>query len=924
MSIGFALFALLASPTQEGAPETKRPLAAVQLRCENFAEPLAIDAISPRLSWVLQGKGTARVRYQSAYQILVATSKERLANDRADLWDSGRFVSQRQNQLAYAGKPLLSWQTCYWKVRVWEGDVRGPWSAPSRWDMGLLEPSDWKAVWLDDGKPTPKTDEDCYADDPAPLFRKPFVAHKPVARARLAISGLGYYEASINGAKVGDHVLDPGWTRYDKRIGYAVYDVTGLVRSNQNCIGVRVGNGWFNPLPLRLFGNFNLRERLPIGRPRAIAHLRIEYKDGSVQTVATDASWKVGDSGILRNNVYLGEVVDARLEPVGWDRPGFDDSGWRAARPLKDRSGPLLAPTDPPIRVTERWPAVRQSQPSPGTFIYDLGVNFAGWASFKLDVPRGTSLRFRYGELLHPDGTLNPMTSVAGQIKGFKRGTKESVGGPGAPEIAWQEDTYIARGGRESYTSRFTFHGFRYVEVFGLQKAIPLSSVTALRVNSDVQSTSTFASSQPLLNDIQAMCRRTFLSNILSVQSDCPHRERLGYGGDIVATSEAFMSNFDMSGFYQKAVRDWADSALPDGMFTDTAPFIGIQYCGVVWAMAHPLLVDQLHRYYGDRRIGKEQYAAAKRWLSVVEKRYPSGIVTDGLSDHEGLASAPSDVLVTPMYFTSANLLADQASRLGNKLDEARFRKLATHIRAAYCAKFVDPVTGKVGPGTQTSQSIALWTGIVPEASRPNVLDVLVKDIERRGNHLTTGILGTKMMLEELSRAGRVDLAYAIATQTDFPSWGWMLKNGATTLWEHWEYSDNTFSHNHPMFGSVSEWLTQWLGGIQPAHDAEGFNRIVISPKLPAGLEWVNSSQETVRGTIVSNWKRLGAQLKFEITVPVNTRARVTLPALSSTFVTEGTTPLVRARGVSGVVATPDGMEFSIGSGSYVFTVSPR
>ncbi len=904
----------------QGSPNT--PMTAYDLRCEYQVDALGIDAARPRLSWTIQSSDNARNRRQSAYRILVASSSKLLARNAGDLWDSGRTVSTEQCQIAYGGAPLKSWKACFWKVQVWEGRTPGGWSKPARWEMGLLQPKDWTGKWLNDGKQSPKSDADFYAGDPAPLFRKAFAVRMPIARARLVIAGLGYCEASLNGARVGHHALDPGWTRFEKRVEYRVYDVTAQLARGQNCLGILLGNGWYNPLPLKLFGSFNLREHLAIGRPRFIAQLRIEYRDGSVETVATDQTWKVGESAILRNNVYLGEVVDARTEPLGWEKPGFDDSGWRAPSLAEEKLGLLVAPPQPPIRVTATWNAVKVSQPNRGVYVYDLGVNFAGWISLKLDVTAGTEIRLRYGELLHPDGTLNPMTSVAGQIKGFKRGTKESVGGPGAPEVAWQADTYFTRGGGETYTPKFTFHGFRYVEVTGVPAPLPLSSVTAMRLNSDVESVGSFECSNPMLNEIQAMCRRTFLSNIFSVQSDCPHRERLGYGGDIVATSEAFMSNFDMAGFYAKTVRDWSDSALPDGMFTDTAPFIGIQYCGVIWAMAHPLLIEHLNRHYADRRIGEEEYAAAKRWLSLVEKQYPDGIVTDGLSDHEGLSAAPADAMVTPLYFQSAKLLSGLAKRLGQIEDEAHFRQLADKIRGAYVARFVDQATGKVGPGTQASQSFALYTDIVPESARPKVIAYLVKDIEAHGSHLTTGILGTKFMLDVLSRDGHADLAYAIVTQPDFPGWGWMLKNGATTLWEHWEFSDNTFSHNHPMFGSVSQWMMNWLGGIQPDAGAAGFDRIVIHPQTPKGLDWVKSSYRSIRGTIVSNWSRLGRSLKFEVEIPINARAQISLPAKSVAAITEGGKPLPKADGVSVLGLRGDIVDFTVGSGRYSFTVA--
>lgn len=855
------------------------------LRCEYRSEPLGVDNPNPRLSWTL--KSSQPDATQRSYRIVVASSKGLLDRNRGDLWDSGTTLSRLQNNLDYAGKPLKSGQVCYWKVGVTSSNGVLTWSRSSKWEMGL-RPTDWTGRWIE-------------GTDLAPLFRKEFRVRKPVAKARLYITGLGYYEASMNGKRVGDHVLDPGWTRFDKRVSYTVYDVTQSLPIGIHCLGVALGNGWYNPLPLKLFGQFNLRDHLPIGRPSLIAQLRIEYRNGTVETIASDRTWKVGEGPVRSNSVYLGEVYDERLDPKGWDRAGFNDSKWRLARISEHNLGKLTAQPQPPIRVTKQWNAIKVTEPKPGVYIYDMGVNFAGWASFKFDLPSGTVVTMRYGELLHADGTLNPMTSVAGQIK------SKGVGGPGAPDIAWQTDTFIAAGGKKIYTPKFTFHGFRYIEVNGLPKPLPLTSVTAMRLNSDVENVGTFECSNPLLNDIQSMCVRTFKSNIFSVQSDCPHRERLAYGGDIVATSEALMSNFDMAGFYEKAVRDWSDSALPDGMFTDTAPYIGIQYCGVIWAMAHPLLIEQLHQYYGNRRLGVEEYAAAKRWLHLVESKYPDGIVKEGLSDHEGLEPTPAPELVTPLYFQCAQILAKQARRLGHQADAAHFEQLASKIQSAYSERFIDVKTGKVGPGTQASQSIALYTGIAPASARAMIFDFLVQDIEGRKGKLTTGILGTKFMLEVLSQRGRSDLAYQIVTQPEFPGWVWMLKNGATTLWEHWEFSDNTFSHNHPMFGSVSQWMIQWLGGIRPDTDAVGFDRIVIQPQSPAGLDWVKSSYRSIRGTIVSNWKREGSKIRFDVSIPPNTSARVILPT--------------GARLEHGKAAK-QGDAFTIGSGRYAFSVS--
>ena len=896
-----------------------------RLYCEYRVDPLGVSSPAPRLRWLV--KSTERAQRQTAYRVLAASSMENLAKDRGDLWDSGKLAGADTLNVAYAGRPLVSGQRCYWKVQVWDkNDKASGWSRPSLWEMGLLSETDWTGQWLNDGRANPKADKDFYREDPAPLFRKEFVLAKPVRRARLYLTGLGYYEASVNGQRVGDHALDPGWTKYDRRVFYGTYDVTAQLHAGANCLGVMLGNGWYNPLPLRMWGHLNLREHLPIGRPRFIAQLNLEFADGSAQSVVSDPNWKVGEGPIRFNSIYLGEIYDARKEQPGWDQAGFDDTAWRRPAIAAEAVGALQAQPQPPIRVTERFKAVRVAEPRPGVFIYDLGRNFSGWASFRFKAPAGTKIVMRYGELLHRDGALNPMTSVCGQIKGRqknKQGVEESVGGPGAPPIAWQSDTYIAKGGgEETYTPRFTFHGFRYVEITGLPGALPLEAVTGLRLNADVAHVGSFVCSNERFNRIQRMCRRTFLANLFSVQSDCPHRERMGYGGDIVAASEALMLNFDMSTFYAKTVQDFADSARPDGMFTDTAPFVGIEYCGVGWAMAHPFLMSQLHRYYGNERLMAEQYEAAKRWLLLVAGQNKDGVIKDGLSDHEGLAPAPAPPLVTPLYFQSARMLAEMARLLGHKDDAARFESLADKSRQAYRKQFFDTATGKAGPGTQASQSFALYSGLVPETDRPKALDFLLENIrgENKG-HLSTGIMGTKFMLDALSREGRAEVAYGIVNQADFPGWGWMLENGATTLWEHWALSEDTFSHSHPMFGSVSQWFMNWLGGIQPAPEAVGFDRIIIRPQVIQELSWVRCSYDSVRGKIVSNWRREGGRINLQVEIPFNTTALIFVPAHTVGQVTENGSPISRAPGVELVRTDRDAVVCRVGSGRYSFSV---
>lgn len=369
------------------------PLTATDLICEFRRDPLGVDVANPRLGWTLNGSSAGRGRLQKSYRLLVASSLERLGKGIGDLWDSGEVSSSRQNNIPYRGLPLRSGQTCYWKVRIRDQAGRwSAWSSVARWEMGLLSPGDWKALWLDDGRPVPTADPDFYREDPAPLFRKEFTSTKRLRRARLYLSGLGLYEASLNGKRIGDHVLDPGWTEFSKRVLYDTYDVTKLVVRGGNCLGVTLGNGWFNPLPLRMWGNRNLRDALTTVRPRFIAQLRLDYEGGGSELIVSDTIWKVGEGAVRRNNLYLGEVVDARLDPTGWDSAGFDDGKWRTPSVAATKLGRLSSPTHPPIRETRHWSAVSMKEPKPGIYVYDMGENFAGWVSLKLDVRAGTQV----------------------------------------------------------------------------------------------------------------------------------------------------------------------------------------------------------------------------------------------------------------------------------------------------------------------------------------------------------------------------------------------------------------------------------------------------------------------------------------------------------------------------------------------------
>jgi alpha-L-rhamnosidase len=902
------------------------------LQSDGLVGPLATSA-TPELTWRLDARELTRGQIQTAWRVLVASTPKLLAQNTGDLWDSGKQVARRSPKVLYAGKPLVAGQACYWKVRSWNQDDQvSDWSEIAKWEVALIDPADWQgAQWIDDGKDNPTKDEDFYKADPAPLLREEFNLSKPIVRARLHVAGLGLCYPSVNGERLVDHVFDPQWTNFDQRILYRTLDVTSQLKTGSNCLGLALGNGWYNPLPMRMWGRRNLREALPVGRPRAIAYLLIEHTDGSETVIKTGPGWTTTEGPTIKNSIYLGEVRDARKAIPGWNTAHYDESQWRPVRvrdyplyPLK----PLMAP---PVRLGEPFPAKKVSSPAAGVYIVDFGRNFTGLPDMHFDVSEGTEITLRFGELLHADGTLNPLSSVCGQIKStveLADGTMQSIGGPGAPEIAWQQDVYIARGGGERYRPDFTFHGFRYMEITGLPEEPKSEDFQGLYMRSDLATKGHFLSSNDLLNEIQEITLNSFITNVVTVQSDCPHRERFAYGGDIVATSEAFLMNYDMAGFYAKTVRDWTDAALPDGRLTDTAPFVGVDYCGVGWAMVHPLLLEQLHQHYGARELIEANLPAAIRWLDAEAERREDHLVVTGLGDHEAIGpKAKGPALTTPKFVHSAQRIARLAKIVGWEEAVARATRYANESEAAWEKAFLDRDTGKVGNGTQSAQTFALGFADATERSQDRIFNYLLQDLTAPENspRLTTGIYGTRILLEQLSQRGRSDLAYDLAARDTYPSWGHMLKNGATTLWENWEGSEGGFSNNHPMFGSVSAWFFRWLGGIQAAKDAVGFDRIHIRPQVVADLKWVKSSHESVRGTIVSNWTAGPTENKHEIVIPPNTIAIIELPAAPGTTVTEGGKAINQSEGIKVLPRqSMDTVRMKVLSGHYHFNVTRK
>lgn len=769
--------------------------------------------------------------------------------------------------------------------------------------------------WIQAGRELPDADSLFYLDRPAPVFRKEFDVDNAIRQATLFITAAGYYKASVNGTSVGRNVLDPAWTDYSKRIYYSEYDVTTLVNSGDNCLGVVLGNGFYNPLPMRKWGRRNMREDLAsVGEPVFIAKLLIQFEDGRSEEIVSDTTWTYAYGPLVKNSVYLGVVYDARKDIQGWDSPGYNDRSWSPAEIGKDPGGKLQETFFPPVQITQEITPAKVYAPEPGLWIVDMGVNFTGSYKIRLSGNPGDTITFRFGERIYEDGTLNPMTTVIGQIK------RPGVGGPGAPDVAWQTDTYIIGDqGSGWFQPEFTYHTYRYMEIAGLDQKPEIADIKGLFTHSNVANDNRFSCSSDLLNSIQEATERTFLANLVSVQSDCPAREKFGYGGDLNATSESFMYNFDMQAFYRKTIYDWVD-AMNDSVFVDTAPYVGIKYCGISWESAFLTTQYYLYLYYNDIDIIRELYALDNQWMDKVARIHPKGIVDQGLSDHESLEPVPVELIGTGHYLQCARIMKTFAGVMGDEANEKKYEQLADRLKNLIKAEFWDqPVTEKIN--RQTLFSTLLYHGIVPEEEVDAAKDSLLNAVQKGpSGHFNTGIFGTKYVLETLSEYVSPEAVFDIVNSTAYPGWGFMIDRGATTIWETWKESDNTYSNCHPMFGTVTEWYYRWLGGIRPDPENPGFREFVLAPSTPAGLDAVRATYHSPYGAIVSNWKRESPdRYQYEMSVPDGSTANVVLPLTPSQTIAISDQ---RNRVAPGNIQGLETGRFRLGEGEYLITVT--
>ncbi|MBE7177554.1 MAG: family 78 glycoside hydrolase catalytic domain [Mucilaginibacter polytrichastri] len=830
------------------------------LTCEQKVNPTAVNRPKPALSWQIKSDrpGTS----QTAYRILVAGSPEKLAANQGDYWDSGRQSSSASVLIPYGGLPLKSRDKVFWKVMIWdEKGTPSAWSAPASWSAGLLNRNDWQAEWI-----TSITDPlpDSAINYPAPFFRKEFSVRKKVKDARVFISGLGFYALSINGKKIGEQVLAPAVTNYDKRVlksllypyddqstqrvFYNDFQVADKILPGKNSIGIVLGDGWYNQR------NRTVEGKLWYDVPKLIFQLEIRYTDGTKQTVVSDRSWKTSTGPLLSNGLFSGEIYDARKELNGWEKAGYPDRAWRQAISAEAPTGELEAQTAPFDKVL-RTIAPQFRGKKKLTSIYALDETVSGWAAIQVRGPRGSRVEIRY-------------ISEEGEDYG-------------------QKDTYILKSGATEYREpEFTWHAFRSIEITADNASVQLEKVTVKDVHTDVPKTGTFACSDTLLNTIYAAYQRTQKANFHgSISSDCPHRERLGYTGDGQVAMESVLYAYDAFQFYRKWLNDMDDARNhKTGFVPHTAPFAG-GGGGPAWGSAYVIMPWLYYAHYGDTTILRQHYSGMKQWVNYLQTRTnEKGLITKeepggwclGEWGTPTEVKIPEPLVNTAYFYHVADLAARTARVLGLEEDQKTFTRLAGEIKAHFNAAYYNPSTHSYWQGAQGADVFPLAFGLVPDGDEKQVFASLLKHLERLDHHFDTGILGTPLLLDVLSRNDRDDLAFKIMTQKDFPGFGYLLDSKNSMLWEFW---DGKGSHAHPMFGSVVSWCYAGLAGIRADPEHPGMKHFIIAPKTVKELRFCRSSCTSLYGRIRSEWKKTDTgKLRFSIVIPPNTTATFMLP----------------------------------------------
>lgn len=869
-----------------------------KLLCENLVNPIGIDAMQPRFSWQLSGEG--RNLKQTAYELKVL-------NGSKVLWNSGKVSSDQSVFVEYAGKNLEAGKKYTWQVKVYDQNGKsGAWSEPAFFRMGMLSKNNWKAVWI-----IPGFEEDSLRA--SPLFRKQFKSTKKIIAATANITSHGMYEAFINGKRVGDAYLTPGWTSYNTRLQYQSYDVSSLLQNGDNAIGVVLGNGWYRGI----MGFSNQKDIY--GKDLALLfQLEIEYSDGSKEQIISDGTWKSSTGSIVYSEIYNGETIDARKEKSGWNMANYNDQSWTPVKETNYTKDNLIATENELVKKQEVFHPVKIFSTPKGEKVIDFGQNLVGWVVMKVKGKSGDRIVLSHAEVLDKQGNF-----YTDNLRAAKA-----------------QNTYILKGGEEeTFEPHFTWQGFRYLRVEGISGELNPNNFTAVALYSDMETSGTFKSSNPMVNQLQHNIRWGQRGNFLDVPTDCPQRdERLGWTGDAQVFSRTAAFNMNVHSFFSKWLKDLEADQI-DGQVPHVVPNIigknNVNSTG--WADAATIIPWNMYLAYGDKKVLETQYSSMKAYVESIRRIAKNDLWNSGShygdwlyfrpvdDDNDGRSAVTDKSLIAQCFYAHSTQLLINTARVLNRQDDVlHYTELLKRIKTAFMSEYVSP-NGRLTSGTQTAYVLALNFDMLPENQRKQAAERLAENINNYG-HLTTGFLGTPYLCHVLTRFGYNDLAYKLLLNDKFPSWLYPVRMGATTIWERWDgiKPDGTFqsvvmnSFNHYAYGAIGDWMYRKMVGIDTFEDGVGYKHIRIQPHIGGGFSHAAASLETYYGKLSNEWKLENGNLKMDVSIPVNTVATVYIPAGAASEITESGKPVSNQQ-VSG---NEDGyVMLKIGSGDYHFEV---
>lgn len=888
--------------------------------CENKTNPLGIDISSPRLSWVLTSK--KRNTKQSAYQIQVSESKTSFKNH--ILWNTGKVNSEKSVHINYSGPKLISSKKYYWRVKVWnQNNTATKWSNIGLWQMGLLKTYNWKATWI-------KADTNETAKRASPLFRAKYNLDKKIESATASITSYGLYEAYINGKKIGDAYLTPGWTSYHKRLQYQTYDVTNLLQKGINVIGAVLGSGWYR-------GNlvWNGHKELYGKNLALLLQIKVHYTDGTSEIIGTNKNWKTTTGKILDSEIYHGEIIDSRKEKIGWKLPTYNDKDWSFVKTANYDKNNLVATINEPIRKHETFKPIAVINTPEGDRVLDFGQNLVGFVQIKVSGKKGDTILLHHAEVLDKLGNFYTANLRA----------------------AKQENIYILKGeGEEIFEPHFTWQGFRYVRIKGISGNIKPENFTAIALYSDMKHTGSFSTSNQLINQLQHNIEWGQKGNFLDVPTDCPQRdERLGWTGDAQVFFDTASFNMQVDNFFTKWMKDVTADQLENGSIPHVIPnVLNPNDAGSGgWGDVATIIPWNMYLNYGDKSILENQYPSMKAWVNYITTQSQNNLwnsgshfgdwlyyIPDG-KDNEGRSAETDKFLIAQCYYAkSTQIMIETACLLDKPEDIEKYTILLKNIKKAFVKKYTTP-DGALISDSQTAYVLALNFNMLPEHLIPKAAKRLADNIKSYNYHLTTGFLGTPYLCHVLTKFGYHDLAYTLLMQTTYPSWLYPVTQGATTIWERWDgqkpngdfQNAGMNSFNHYAYGAIGDWMYKTLGGINSSKKVNevGYKNIILKPyvynnhiskKENEKITWIKTDLNTYYGKISSHWKNNENELYMDITIPVNTLAELHIPSNSIDSIIEGNSKLSKSKDVKIIKTTASKVIVSLGSGNYHFTIS--